>query len=122
MKANNKAHVDNSATQNEADIKLKPFKFPTFEEWEKKGNKVRVELGAYCCEIRAYSWSNSGTTYMLAASLADRNPLNIYTPQIFCRRFDYDGDKEKLREWYETVTEEFATFFKQLIKTTYLEG
>ncbi len=102
-------------------MKLKSFVFPTFEEWERKGNKVRVELGAYCVEIRAFSWSNTGTTYMFAASLADRNPLNIYTPQIFCRRFEHESDVAKLKEWYEQTVREFNEFFEKLLKDTYIE-
>lgn len=100
---------------------IKYFNFPSFEEWEKKGNEVSITLGAYCCEVRAYTWSNNGTTYMMAASLADRNPLNIYTPQIFCRRFEDYGNKDKLKEWYETSVSEFNTFFKKHIFETYFE-
>jgi len=102
-------------------MKLKKFIFPTFEEWEIRDNKVRIELGAYCCEVRAYSYGEKTTTYMIAASLADRNPLNIYTNQLFCRRFEYDGDDENLKEWYETVTKEFNAFFENLIRTTYFD-
>lgn len=102
-------------------MKIKKFAFPSFEEWVKKGNKVRVELGAYCCEVGAFSWGNNSTTYMLAASLADRNPLNIYTPQIFSRRFEDGGDVEKLKEWYETATQEFNTFWQNHVNSTYLE-
>ena len=102
-------------------MKLKTFKFPTFEEWEKKECKVRLELGAYCVEARAFSWSNHGTTYVFAASLADRNPLNIYTPQIFHRRYEYEGDDVSFKEWYDKTVVEFSEFFEKLIRTTYLE-
>ena len=102
-------------------MKLKSFKFPTFEEWEKKECKVRVELGAYCVEVCAFSWSNNGTTYVFAASLVDRNPLNIYTPQLFYRRFEYVGDETPLKEWYEKSVLEFNKFFEELLKKTYFE-
>lgn len=100
-------------------MQIKTFKFPTFEDWEKRGNKIRLEIGAYCCEIRAFSWSKGSTTYMLAASLSNRNPLNIYTNKLFCSRFEYEGDNEKLKEWYETAISEFNTFFENHIKSTY---
>ena len=58
---------------------------------------------------------------MLAASLADRDPLNIYTPQIFSRSFEDDGDNEKLKEWYETVILEFNKFWQNHVNSTYLE-
>ena len=102
-------------------MKLKSFKFPTFEEWEKKECKVRLELGAYCVEVRAFSWGRDGTTYMFAASLADRNPLNIYTPQIFSRRFEYVGDDGAFKEWYNNTVSEFNQFFENLLRKTYIE-
>lgn len=102
-------------------MKLKSFKFPTFEEWEKKECKVRLELGAYCVEVRAFSWGRDGTTYMFAASLVDRNPLNIYTSQIFCRRFEYVGDDGAFKEWYDNTVSEFNQFFENLLRKTYIE-
>lgn len=100
---------------------IKTFAFPSFEGWVKKGSVVRVELGAYCCEIRAYSWGNNSTIYKLAASYVDRNPLNIYSPQIFSRRFEDFGDNEKLKKWYDEVTLEFNSFWKNLVISTYIE-
>ena len=102
-------------------MKIKTFVFPTFEEWEKRKNEVRLELGAYCCEVSAFSWSNDGVTYMLAASLADRNPLNIYTSKIFRRCFEYKGDHEKLKDWYESSVLEFNAFWENHIMETYFE-
>ncbi len=102
-------------------MKFKSFKFPTFEEWVKKECKVRLEIGAYCVEVRAFSWGNNGTTYKFASSLADRNPLNIYTPQIFCRRYEYTGDDTSFKEWYDNTVVEFNEFFENLLKKTYVE-
>lgn len=107
---------------NENSVKIKTFRFPAFEEWEKRENNVRVELGAYCCEVRAFSWRNKVTTYMLAASYRDTNPLNIYTAKLFSRLFDDEGDKEKLKNWYETSIKECNEFFVQLIKADYIEA
>lgn len=102
-------------------MKVKPFVFPSFEEWVKKGNEVRVELGAYCCEVRPSAWGGGRTIYMLAASLVDRNPLNIYTSKMFSRSFENYGNHEELKTWYETVTLEFNTFWQEHVKSTYLE-
>lgn len=101
--------------------KIKKFVFPSFEQWVKKRKRVRVELGAYCCEICASSYGSDSTTYVLAAALADRNPINIYTSQIFTRSFDYVGDDEKLKEWYENAILEFNSFWQGHIKSTYIE-
>lgn len=102
-------------------MKVKQFVFPSFEEWVKKGNEVRVELGAYCCEVSPSAWRSDSTIYMLAASLVDRNPLNIYTPTMFSRSFEDKGDNEELKTWYYTVTLEFNTFWQEHVKSTYLE-
>lgn len=104
-------------------MKIKLFTFPTFEEWVQKSKNVKVDLGAYRCEIRVFSWT-AGTckaTYMFAVSLSNMNPLNIYTDKLFYRKFEYEGDIEKLKSWYYTTINEFNVFWENHIKSTYIK-
>jgi len=105
-------------------MKIKPFAFPSFEEWEKNSKEVEIKVGAYCCQIRIFSWI-SGTckaVYKFAVSLANENPLNVYTDKLFCRTFKYDGDTEKLKQWYYNSINEFNIFWENHIKSTYIES
>lgn len=96
------------------------FIFPTFKDWVINEFEAKLKLGEYCCEIRAFSWGQNSTTYAFGVSLADRNPLNIYTRTIFYKVFEFEGDLEKLKYWYENVIIEFNAFWENYIKTTYL--
>ena len=107
-------------------MKVKKFAFPSFEKWVKKGKKVRIELGAYCCEVRASSWIViSGTckaaSYMFVVSLANLNPFSPYTHKLFCSTYEYDGNAEKLKEWYDKTISEFNIFWDNHVKSTYLD-
>lgn len=102
-------------------MKLKKFNFPIFEEWQQKDNRVSVVLGAYRVEIRPICWGDDGTLYGFAVSLADRNPHNIYTEQLFCDRFRYKGNVKSLKQWYEDTIEAFQDFWENHIKSTYFE-
>ena len=99
-------------------MKIKHFEFPTFETFVSNESKVRLELGAYCCEIRVCCWDEKSTRCDFAVSLADTNPLNISVPTLFDRVFD--GDLKKLKDWYENTINEFNTFWENHIKTNYL--
>lgn len=100
---------------------IKKFEFPTFEEWQKRNNSVEKTLGAYRVEIRAFSWGENTTTYQFAMALANCNALNVYTERLFSRNFRYDGDDEKLRQWYNGTVEQFHIFWENHIKSTYFE-
>lgn len=102
--------------------KVKYFNFPTFEEWQQKNNDVRVTLGAYRVEIRPIAWGNDSTLYGFAMALANSNPHNIYTEQLFCDSFRYEGDVQKLKEWYESTVEAFHDFWGNHIKSTYFQN
>ena len=102
-------------------MKVKPFVFPSFEEWVKEENIVRLERGAYCCEICPCARRNGNTIYMLAVSFVDKKPIKLYMPKIFRRSFEDKGDNEELKTWYYTVTLEFNTFWQEHVKSTYLE-
>jgi len=104
-------------------MKIKSFVFPSFEEWVKNSKEIKIKVGAYCCQIGIYSWI-SGTckaAYKFAVSLANENPLNVYTDKLFCRTFKYEGDMEKLKEWYYNSINEFQIFWENYIKSTYIE-
>ena len=66
-------------------MKSKMFSFPTFEEWVEKNKEIKIEICAYCCEIRRFAWSEIDTTYMFSVSHSNVNPLNIYTYKLFCK-------------------------------------
>lgn len=105
-------------------MKIKSFPFPTFEEWVKSNKEIRVDVGEYRCEIRAFSWTSGKlkVNYKFAVSLSNENPLNIFTPHsFFCESFEYTGDNEKLEQWYYDTIKEFDDFWKNYIKSTYLE-
>ncbi|MBQ8043537.1 MAG: hypothetical protein IJ272_05235 [Clostridia bacterium] len=113
---------ENASKSNAGALNVKRFKIPTFEEWQQKNNDVQVILGAYRVEIRATAWRNDSTLYGFAMALANSNPHNIYTERLFCDRFRYEGDVQKLKEWYESTVEAFHDFWKNHIKSTYLQN
>ncbi len=105
-------------------MKIKKFVFPTFEEWVKRENDTEIVLGAYKCEVGVFCWTsgNCEKTYMFALSLSNVNPHNIYTNKLFCDTFNYDGDNEKLKQWYNDTICKFNDFWENHIKSTYFES
>ena len=104
-------------------MKIKKFVFPPFEEWLKREDDTEIVVGAYKCQVGVF-YRISGSCrkrYMFAVSYANTNPHNIYTEKLFCKIFDYTGDKEELKKWYYETIEEFNTFWESLIKSTYFD-
>lgn len=104
-------------------MRINMFNFPTFEEWVKRDKELKIEIGAYRCEIRRFAWSEIETTYMFAVSLSNVNPLNIYTDKLFCKSsFGCANNTEMLKKWYYDTIEEFNTFWENHITSTYFNG
>ena len=103
-------------------MKIKPFVFPDFEEWVKK-DSTEIVLGAYKCEVGVFAWTagSCNKTYKFALALSNRNPHNIYTEKLFNKNFEYVGDDEKLKEWYNNTIKEFNVFWGNLVKSTYFD-
>ena len=103
--------------------KVRHFKFPTFEEWQKKNYEVEMVLGAYKVEIGKFSWGDSSVRYAFAMSLSNCNPHNIYTNKLFSGLFDYEykDDINKLKNWYDSTVATFYDFWERYINAMYLE-
>lgn len=103
---------------------IKTFKFPTFKEWEENSyDRFETKLGDYRAEVGAICWESDrlDPTYGFAVSLANCNPLNIYTKKIFYRYFKFTGDTKALKNWYESAISEFNDFWENYIAETYIE-
>lgn len=91
----------------------------------KKNSYYRFEtkLGDYHAEVGAICWESDrlDPTYGFAVSLANCNPLNIHTRQIFYRYFKFTGDTKALKNWYESAISEFNDFWENYIAETYIE-
>lgn len=101
---------------------IKAFKIPTFEDWCKSGKKFQTKIGEYTCRIDVFSWyaDGSGATYQIGVS-ADGNPLNIYSNTIFKRTITVKTEEvEKLRDWYNNVTEEMNNNWVKYITDNYI--
>lgn len=101
-------------------MNIKLFSFPTFEGWLKK-KEVSIVLGDYRCDIAAFCYSSHNTYYKFAVSLKNKNPLNIYIEIIFSRGFKTNGNMEDLKSWYNSSIAEFNEFWKDYIRSNYLE-
>ena len=114
---------ENTSKAEKVAHKVRHFKFPTFEEWQKKNYEIELVLGAYKVEIGKFSWSNSGVRYAFAMSLSNCNPHNIYTDKLFSGLFEYEykDDINKLKSWYDSTVATFYDFWEQYINAMYLE-
>ena len=102
-------------------MKVIQFNIPSFEEWMRCKRDVRKEFGAYRIEIRE-SFKRAGhIRYMFALSPAKCNGINVYTDRLFSKSFDYYGDNEKLKQWYNNTVTEFHAFWRRHIINTYFE-
>ena len=106
-------------------MEVKKFNFPSFEQF-RKHNKFEKSVGTYKACLAVFSWNVDGEhkTYHFAMS-SDFNPLNIYSRQIFFRRFDWTPESDKNGEfeaWYNKTLAEFEEFWDKFIKETYLEN
>ena len=104
-------------------MNIKLFSFPTFEGWLKKKN-VSIILGDYRCDIAAFFYYpkyNDIRYCKLAVSLKDKDPLNVYTENIFSISFKTNGNMEDLKSWYNSSIAEFNEFWKDYIRSNYLE-
>lgn len=105
-------------------MKIKTFNFPTFAEWEENSyDRFETKLGDYRAEVGAVCWTLSEyeITYGFAVSLANCNPLNIYTKKIFYKYFKFTGDTKALKNWYESIISEFNDFWENYIAENYIE-
>lgn len=104
-------------------MKVKKFVFPSFEEWVKREQNTEIVVGAYRCEIGVFFWyaNSPSKRYMFAVAYENQNPLNVYTSKVFHKIFDYDGDYEQLKKWYNDTIDEFNVFWENHIISNYLE-
>lgn len=112
----------NKADDEKQSYKIKRLSLPTFEEWNQKNNEVTIELGAYRVEICPFSWGKDYTEYGFAMSLSNCNALNIYTEKLFSGIFEYNGDKDKLKQWYDSTVATFHDFWDEYINDLYFES
>lgn len=113
----------NTSKAQKVAYKVRHFNLPTFEEWRQKNNEVEIVLGAYCVRIAKFSWNHSSVEYIFAMSLANRNPLNVYTDKLFNGKFEYkyEDDISELKRWYDSTVATFYDFWEQYINSLYLE-
>ena len=100
---------------------MKTFQFPPFETWDQT-KQFRQKIGAYTCEIGAFSMGIHGSSTYVAAISTDDNPLNIYADKIMAERLEIArSEKGMLRAWYEKVTSVFNKKWEAFLKRTYFE-
>lgn len=103
--------------------KIRRFNLPTFDEWQKRNNEVKVNFGAYRVEIRPICWGSGYTEYGFAMALSNCNALNVYTDKLFSSSFkyEYESGGNELKQWYDSTVATFYDFWYQYINTIYLE-
>lgn len=113
---------ENVSTYEKVAYKVRRFNLPTFEEWQKKKNEVKVNLGAYRVEIRPFCWGDGYTAYGFAMALSNCNALNVYTDKLFSSSFKhgYEADENELKQWYDSTVATFHDFWEQYITGEYL--
>ncbi|MBQ9298356.1 MAG: hypothetical protein IJ223_04945 [Clostridia bacterium] len=101
-------------------MNIKTFNFPSFEEW-KVGQDFRQSIGEYKCCIHGYAYMAQFTNeriYEASIKYYDYDGLEVlFESSMSCFPDEYDH----LSKWYEKVTVELNSKWKEYILKTYFD-
>ncbi len=114
---------ENTSKAEKIAYKVRRFNLPTFDEWQRRGRNVEIDLGAYRVGISRGGWRDGYTDYVFCMSLSNSSPFSVFTNRLFSCHFEHrTGDEDNiLKQWYDGTVDAFHDFWEQYINAMYLE-